>query len=72
MSNQSNQDTNVEELLRTLTSLATELELLVERSRSGDRLDISSTITTDNNKDFSKHKILNSSVRLESSVLTLY
>jgi len=64
MSNQSNQDTNVEELLRTLTSLATELELLVERSRSGDRLDISSTITTDNNKDFSKHKILNSSVRL--------
>ena len=60
------QAAQVEDLLRTLTSLASELELLVERNKSGDRVETSSGDVKNINSsiDFTKHKSLNSPVRL--------
>ena len=52
----SDQDVQVQDLLRTLSSLASDLERLVERSPA--RLDSGDT------KDFGRHKAFNSPVRL--------
>ena len=61
----SNQEIQIQELLRTLTSLTSEVELLVEKSKTGERVDDSPQIpTSDANKDFVKHKTFNSPVRL--------
>ncbi len=58
----SDQDVQVQDLLRTLTSLASDLERLVERS--GARLDSAPATSGDNTKDFGRHKAFNSPVRL--------
>ena len=58
----SDQDVQVQDLLRTLTSLASDLERLVERS--GARLDSAPASSGDNTKDFGRHKAFNSPVRL--------
>ena len=53
----SDQDVQVQDLLRTLSSLASDLERLVERSPA--RLD-----SGENTKDFGRNKAFNSPVRL--------
>ena len=58
----SDQDVQVQDLLRTLTSLTSDLERLVERT--GARLDSAPAASTDNTKDFGRHKAFNSPVRL--------
>lgn len=64
----SNQEVQIQELLRNLTSLTSEVELLVEKSKTGnpDHGDGGSPPipTSDANRDFVKHKTLNSPVRL--------
>ena len=57
----SDQDVQVQDLLRTLSSLASDLERLVE-GRSPARLDSASS--GENTKDFGRHKAFNSPVRL--------
>ena len=58
----SDQDIQVQDLLRTLTSLTSDLERLVERSEA--RLDSASASSGENTKDLGRHKAFNSPVRL--------
>ena len=60
----SNKETQVEDLLRTLTSLASELEILVERNKTAERIESLNNNNVSNNRDFTKHKTLNSPLRL--------
>lgn len=61
------QEPQVQELIRTLTSLAGELEVLVDRTRSGNSGEDNPGLKFDSNiseNDFNKHKALNTPVRL--------
>ena len=63
------QEPPVQELIRTLNSLAGELEVLVDRTRSNNIIDENLERNIESNhhteKDFSKHKALNTPVRWE-------
>ena len=58
----SDQDVQVQDLLRPLSSLASDLERLVERSPA--RLASAPVASGENTKDFGRHKAFNSPVRL--------